>query len=199
MPFENEDIKEEAQQAEAQAEAQTEAQAAEEAEVAENAEGVVEDAPAEADPAAEVEALKQQLAESVERMKRLQADFENFRRRTRQEKEELSNMVVQDFIKDLLPMIDNFDRAMAAEATDAAQFQQGVEMIYKQLDEVLKAKGLEKIDTAEAKFDPNFHQAVMRVENPDMEDDTIAVELQKGYMVKGKVIRPAMVQVVANA
>lgn len=199
MPFENEDIKEEAQQAEAQAEAQTEAQAAEEAEVAENAEGVVEDAPAEADPAAEVEALKQQLAESAERMKRLQADFENFRRRTRQEKEELSNMVVQDFIKDLLPMIDNFDRAMAAEATDAAQFQQGVEMIYKQLDEVLKAKGLEKIDTAEAKFDPNFHQAVMRVENPDMEDDTIAMELQKGYMVKGKVIRPAMVQVVANA
>lgn len=202
MPFENEDIKEEAQQAEAQAEAQTEAQAAEEAEVAENAEaaeGVVEDAPAEADPAAEVEALKQQLAESAERMKRLQADFENFRRRTRQEKEELSNMVVQDFIKDLLPMIDNFDRAMAAEATDAAQFQQGVEMIYKQLDEVLKAKGLEKIETAEAKFDPNFHQAVMRVENPDMEDDTIAMELQKGYMVKGKVIRPAMVQVVANA
>lgn len=202
MPFENEDIKEEAQQAEAQAEAQTEAQAAEEAEVAENAEaaeGVVEDAPAETDPAAEVEALKQQLAESAERMKRLQADFENFRRRTRQEKEELSNMVVQDFIKDLLPMIDNFDRAMAAEATDAAQFQQGVEMIYKQLDEVLKAKGLEKIDTAEAKFDPNFHQAVMRVENPDMEDDTIAMELQKGYMVKGKVIRPAMVQVVANA
>lgn len=202
MPFENEDIKEEAQQAEAQAEAQTEAQAAEEAEVAENAEaaeGVVEDAPAEADPAAEVEALKQQLAESAERMKRLQADFENFRRRTRQEKEELSNMVVQDFIKDLLPMIDNFDRAMAAEATDAAQFQQGVEMIYKQLDEVLKGKGLEKIETAEAKFDPNFHQAVMRVENPDLEDDTIAMELQKGYMVKGKVIRPAMVQVVANA
>lgn len=202
MPFENEDIKEAAEQAEAQAEVQTEAQAAEEAEAAENAEaaeGVVEDAPAEADPAAEVEALKQQLAESAERMKRLQADFENFRRRTRQEKEELSNMVVQDFIKDLLPMIDNFDRAMAAEATDAAQFQQGVEMIYKQLDEVLKGKGLEKIETAEAKFDPNFHQAVMRVENPDLEDDTIAMELQKGYMVKGKVIRPAMVQVVANA
>ena len=201
MPFENEDIKEAAEQAEAQAEVQTEAQAAEEAEAAENAEaaeGVVEDAPAEADPAAEVEALKQQLAESAERMKRLQADFENFRRRTRQEKEELSNMVVQDFIKDLLPMIDNFDRAMAAEATDAAQFQQGVEMIYKQLDEVLKGKGLEKIETAEAKFDPNFHQAVMRVENPDLEDDTIAAELQKGYMVGEAVIRPSMVQVVAN-
>ena len=66
-----------------------------------------------------MEAVKKQLSEGVERMKRLQADFENFRRRTRQEKEELSNMVVQDFIKDLLPMIDNFDRAMAAEAADA--------------------------------------------------------------------------------
>ena len=72
-------------------------------------------------------------------------------------------------------------------------------MIYNQLAEILKNKGLEKIDTTDAKFDPNFHQAVMRVENPDLEDESIAMELQKGYMVKGKVIRPAMVQVVANS
>lgn len=150
-------------------------------------------------PAAEVEALKQQLAEGVERMKRLQADFENFRRRTRQEKEELSNMVVQDFIKDLLPMLDNFDRAMAAEAADAAKFQQGVEMIYNQLTDILKSKGMERIETKDAAFDPNFHQAVMRVENPDLEDGAIAMEMQKGYMVKGRVIRPSMVQVVANS
>ena len=172
------------------------------------AEQAAEDAGAEAgdaggeqaqDPAAELEALKKQLAEGAERMKRLQADFENFRRRTRQEKEELSNMVVQDFIKELLPMLDNFDRAMAAEATDAAKFQQGVEMIYNQLTEILKNKGMELIDTKDAKFDPNFHQAVMRVENPDLEDEAIAMELQKGYMVKGKVIRPSMVQVVANS
>lgn len=96
-------------------------------------------------------------------------------------------------------MLDNFDRAMAAEATDGTKFQQGVEMIYNQLAEILKNKGLEKIDTTDAKFDPNFHQAVMRVENPDLEDESIAMELQKGYMVKGKVIRPAMVQVVANS
>ena len=127
-----------------------------------------------------------------------QADFENFRRRTRQEKEELSNMVIQGFITELLPLVDNFDRAMAAEATDAEKFQQGVEMIYNQLTEILKNKGMEVIDVTDAKFDPNFHQAVMRVQNPDLEDDTIAAELQKGYMVKGKVIRPSMVQVVAN-
>lgn len=215
MPLENEEIKDTAEgigtQAENAAGAEESAASREEAQVsaeeaagaeaqaeAGNDEAAVE-AEAEQDPAAEAEALKVQLAEGAERMKRLQADFENFRRRTRQEKEELSNMVVQDFIKDLLPMIDNFDRAMAAEAADGAKFQQGVEMIYNQLAEILKNKGLEKIDTTDAKFDPNFHQAVMRVENPDLEDESIAMELQKGYMVKGKVIRPAMVQVVANS
>ena len=215
MPLENEEIKDTAEgigtQAENAAGAEESAASREEAQVsaeeaagaeaqaeAGNDEAAVE-AEAEQDPAAEAEALKMQLAEGAERMKRLQADFENFRRRTRQEKEELSNMVVQDFIKEVLPMLDNFDRAMAAEATDAAKFQQGVEMIYNQLTEILKNKGMELIDTKDAKFDPNFHQAVMRVENPDLEDEAIAMELQKGYMVKGKVIRPSMVQVVANS
>ena len=215
MPLENEEIKDTAEgigtQAENAAGAEESAASREEAQVsAEEAAGAeaqaeagndaaAVEAEAEQDPAAEAEALKMQLAEGAERMKRLQADFENFRRRTRQEKEELSNMVVQDFIKELLPMLDNFDRAMAAEATDAAKFQQGVEMIYNQLAEILKNRGMELIDTKEAKFDPNFHQAVMRVENPELEDETIAMELQKGYMVKGKVIRPSMVQVVANS
>ena len=215
MPLENEEIKDTAEgigtQAENAAGAEESAASREEAQVsaeeaagaeaqaeAGNDEAAVE-AEAEQDPAAEAEALKVQLAEGAERMKRLQADFENFRRRTRQEKEELSNLVVQDFIKELLPMLDNFDRALAAEATDAARFQQGVEMIYNQLSEILKNRGMELIDTKGAKFDPNFHQAVMRVENPDLEDESIAMELQKGYMVKGKVIRPSMVQVVANS
>ena len=213
MPLENEEIKDTAEKPEAEntaqaseEEMQVAASAAEAGDAA--AEQAAEDAGAEAgdaggeqaqDPAAELEALKKQLAEGAERMKRLQADFENFRRRTRQEKEELSNLVVQDFIKELLPMLDSFDRAMAAEATGAAKFQQGVEMIYNQLAEILKNRGMELIDTKEAKFDPNFHQAVMRVENPELEDETIAMELQKGYMVKGKVIRPSMVQVVANS
>ena len=214
MPLENEEIKDTAEGTGTQAEnaaGAEEAAASQEAQVAAEAaagaeaqaeagdEEAAAEAGAEQDPAAEAEALKVQLAEGAERMKRLQADFENFRRRTRQEKEELSNMVVQDFIKELLPMLDNFDRAMAAEATDAAKFQQGVEMIYNQLTEILKNRGMELIDTKGAKFDPNFHQAVMRVENPDLEDEAIAMELQKGYMVKGKVIRPSMVQVVANS
>lgn len=202
MPLENEEIKDtpvqpETQAEDAAAEAEAPAEAAEHSEAAAGAEDVQNDAPEQS--AAELEALKKELAEGTERMKRLQADFENFRRRTRQEKEELSNLVVQDFIRELLPMLDNFDRAMAAEANDAAQFQQGVEMIYNQLAEILKNKGLEKIETKDAKFDPNFHQAVMRVEDPELDDEAVAMELQKGYMVKGRVIRPSMVQVVANS
>lgn len=153
----------------------------------------------------EIEALKSQvekltahLQEKKDRLLRLQADFENFRRRSAKEREEISSVVTQNFCKDMLPLLDNFERAMAAETKDAAAFQKGVEMIFTQFQEVLKKNGLEHIEAIGQKFDPNFHQAVMRVEDPDKEDDTVAQELQKGYMVKGRVIRPSMVQVVSN-
>ena len=146
----------------------------------------------------ELEKLQAAVQEQEERALRLQADFENFRRRTAKEKEELSAVVTQGILKDMLPLLDNFERAMAAEAKDIDSFKQGVEMIFKQFGEVLVKNGLEHIEVEGKKFDPNFHQAVMRVENPDLEDETIAQELQKGYMVKGRVIRPSMVQVVAN-
>lgn len=153
----------------------------------------------------EIEALKSQvekltadLQEKKDRLLRLQADFENFRRRSAKEREEISSVVTQNFCKDMLPLLDNFERAMAAETKDAVAFQKGVEMIFTQFQEVLKKNGLEHIEVEGKKFDPNFHQAVMRVEDPDKEDDTVAQELQKGYMVKGRVIRPSMVQVVSN-
>ena len=106
--------------------------------------------------------------------------------------------MTQTLLTDMLPLLDNFERAIAAETTDMDSFQKGIDMIYKQFKASLEKNGLEAIDTADAKFDPNFHQAVMRVQNPEKEDDTIAAELQKGYMVKGRVIRPSMVQVVSN-
>lgn len=169
-----------------------------EAEVKAEAEAQTEGAEEKADNNSEVEALKAKAAETEDKLLRLRADFENFRRRTRQEKEDLGNSVEAEFVKNLLPLIDNFERAMAADTTDVETFKKGMAMIQKQLMDALKNKGLEPIETKDAKFDPNFHQAVMRVENPDLEDDTIAMEMQKGYMVKGKVIRPAMVQVVSN-
>ncbi|MGN0951116.1 MAG: nucleotide exchange factor GrpE [Mitsuokella sp.] len=153
----------------------------------------------------EIEALKSQvekltsdLQEKKDRLLRLQADFDNFRRRSAKEREEIASVVTQNFCKDMLPLLDNFERAMAAETKDAAAFQKGVEMIFTQFQEILKKNGLEHIEVEGKKFDPNFHQAVMRVEDPDKEDDTVAQELQKGYMVKGRVIRPSMVQVVSN-
>ena len=159
--------------------------------------GQAEKADAE-EAAQQIEKLTEDLKAKEERVLRLQADFENFRRRTGKEKEELSAVVTQGILKDMLPLLDNFERAMAAEKKDAEAFQKGVEMIYTQLQEVLKKNGLERIETQGQKFDPNYHQAVMRVQDEEHEDDDIAQELQKGYMVKGRVIRPSMVQVVAN-
>ena len=144
------------------------------------------------------EKYEAELAEKENRYLRLQADFENFRRRTRQEKEELAAVVTQNLLKDLLPFLDNFERALAAGGNDEGGLRAGVEMMYKQLVEALKKEGLEYIETKDKPFDPNFHQAVMRVENSDKEDGAIVAELQKGYMVKGRVIRPSMVQVVGN-
>ena len=174
------------------------------------AEGSEEEAPEEAASEAaamqeEIEALKGQvekltgdLQEKKDRLLRLQADFDNFRRRSAKEREEISAVVTQNFCKDMLPLLDNFERAMAAETKDVEAFQKGVEMIFTQFQEVLKKNGLEQIEAVGQKFDPNFHQAVMRGEDPEKEDDTVAQELQKGYMVKGRVIRPSMVQVVSN-
>lgn len=155
-------------------------------------------APSEVDLQAELDKLTAEVKEKSDKALRLQADFENFRRRTSKEKEELAAVVTQGVMKDMLPLLDNFERAMASETTDVEAFQKGVEMIFTQFQEVLKKNGLERIETEGKKFDPNFHQAVMRVQNDELEDDDIAQELQKGYMVKGRVIRPSMVQVVAN-
>lgn len=144
------------------------------------------------------DALEAQLKEKNDRILRLQADFENFRRRTAKEKEELAAVITQNMLGDLLPLLDNFERAIAVEQTDGEAFRKGVEMIFTQLKEVLNKNGLEHIEAEGQPFDPNVHQAVMRVENPDVSDGTVTQVLQKGYRAKGRVIRPAMVQVAGS-
>ena len=150
------------------------------------------------DPVKRAEKLEADLAEKDAQMLRLRADFDNFRRRSAKEREELAAVVTQGILTDMLPLLDNFERALSAEGSDLDSFRAGVSMIYKQMTEALAKNGLEVIDTKDKKFDPNFHQAVMRVQDPEKEDDTIEQELQKGYMAKGRVIRPSMVQVVSN-
>lgn len=150
------------------------------------------------DPVKRAEKLEADLAEKDAQMLRLRADFDNFRRRSAKKREELAAVVTQGILTDMLPLLDNFERALLAEGSDLDSFRAGVSMIYKQMTEALAKNGLEVIDTKDKKFDPNFHQAVMRVQDPEKEDDTIEQELQKGYMAKGRVIRPSMVQVVSN-
>lgn len=147
----------------------------------------------------ELESQKCKNIEAEERYKRLQADFENFRRRTRQEREDLSNFVSQAIILELLPVLDNFERAMAsAQTQEVAAVLSGVEMIYRQFFSTLEKNGLEAVAAVGCPFDPNQHEAVMRVEDSEQEDGIVIQELQKGYAVKGKVIRPSMVKVVGH-
>jgi len=146
----------------------------------------------------ETEVLKKELAETESSLKRLRADFENFRRRTNKEKEEVGQVAREEFIRALLPLIDNFERAMATEDKSSESFVEGVNMIYGQFGEILKAQGLEEVQAAGAMFDPNYHQAVGRVQNDTLPEGAVAAVLQTGYQVNGKVIRPAMVQVVGD-
>ncbi len=137
--------------------------------------------------------------EMAERLKRLQADFDNFRRRTRQEKEELSGIVTEEVLLKLLPVIDNFERALStAGKADVESLRSGVEMIYRQLFQTLELLGLAPVQAVGESFNPQQHEAVMRVEDEEQADGTIVEEFQKGYMVRNKVIRPSMVKVVSN-
>lgn len=148
---------------------------------------------------ATIEEKNRLLDEQAERYKRLQADYDNFRRRTRQEKEELSAIVAQGVIRELLPVVDNFERALTSASTqDAAGLLAGVEMIYRQFATALEKNGLTAIEAVGKMFDPQQHEAVMRVADDSQPEGTILEELQKGYSVQGKVVRPSMVKVAGN-
>ena len=154
------------------------------------------------DAAAELEKLQAELAAKDDRILRLQADFDNFRKRTTKEKSELAAVIEQAFLKDLLPLLDNLSRAATAaesnENVDVETLRKGIEMIKQETVAVMGKHGLEPIDTQNKMFDPNFHQAVGTVQDETKEDGTIAAELQLGYVARGRVIRPSMVQVVNN-
>lgn len=136
-----------------------------------------------------------QVEELLGRLQRLQADFENFRKRTQKEKEELTRTANASLMENLLPVIDNFARALQAKVGEEEAFRKGIEMIFRQLEKVLGDAGLEPIDSLGRLFDPNIHQAVFMVEDDTCEENTVVEELQKGYVLGGKVLRPAMVKV----
>ena len=143
------------------------------------------------------EQLNKQLEEANSKLLRVQADYDNFRKRTQKEKEELAKYASAKLIENLLPSIDNFDRALAAsEATgDFEALAKGLDMIYRQLKSTMEAEGLAEMEPVGTPFNPEFHQAVMTVETDEYEEGIVVEVLQKGYMLKDKVIRPAMVKV----
>ena len=144
----------------------------------------------------ELLSLKEQVEESENKYLKLYAEFENFKRRNRQEAELNSKYKDQKFAENLLPVLDNLERALAIDGTDESfiALNKGVEMVYKNLVETLEKHDIKAIDALNQPFDPNFHQAVM-TEAADSESDIVIEEFQKGYILKDRVIRPTMVKV----
>ena len=142
--------------------------------------------------------LESQNEELQNRIVRLQADFENFKRRSRVEKEDILQFGTTRLLESLLPILDQLELALAVsrDATEQASIVKGVEMVAKQFSNVLEQEGLQPIQSIGEPFDPNLHEGVMQVEATEQfPAGTVAEELRKGYQLKGKVIRPAMVKV----
>jgi molecular chaperone GrpE len=143
---------------------------------------------------AERDQLKAEKAEVQDRLMRALAEFDNARKRQERERSEFLQFASMEVVRSLLPVLDDFERALKVETTDR-EYAKGIELIYQRLSETLKKMGLEPIETGGKKFDPNLHQAVERVPTEEAEDQTILGEFQRGYNFRGKLLRPAMVRV----
>ena len=145
----------------------------------------------------EIQMLNGKVEEAENRYLRLQADFDNFRRRSRLDQEASEKYRAQKLITDLLPALDNFERAMNVEVDNeqTKSLLQGMDMIYRSLLEALKKEGVEQIESVGKEFDPHQHHAVMQGEDENVGSNIVTDEFQKGYLLKDRVIRPAMVKV----
>jgi len=146
---------------------------------------------------AELVKAKAKAEDHYGQLQRLQADFDNYRKRTQKEKTELIKYASERLVGDLLPVLDNFDRAVSAAKInpDFTSFSQGVEMILRQMQTALSKEGLRAMEAVGQPFDPNLHEAVLRVASEEHPENTVVEELQKGYYLKEKVLRPCMVKV----
>ncbi len=138
-----------------------------------------------------------QIEELTDRLKRNMAEFDNFRKRTEKEKSAMFEIGAKDIIERILPVIDNFERGLNSMPEDAkgTSFAEGMEMIYKQLLKNLEEAGVKPIEAVGQQFDPNFHNAVMHVEDEEQGENVVVQELQKGYLYRDSVVRHSMVQV----
>lgn len=137
---------------------------------------------------------KKRADEYFDHLKRNMAEFDNFKKRIQKEKESMYSTIVADFVSELLPVMDNFEKAVAADTQDES-YKSGMEMIYSQINDLLKKVGVEEIEALGKEFDPNFHEAVMHIEDEKYNEKEITEVFRKGYKLGDKVIRHTMVKV----
>ena len=166
-------------------------------ETTETKEEVVEEKTAEELLQEKVDKLEEELKQSEDKYLRLYAEFENFKRRKNQEIETNNIYKSQKVITEILPSLDNLERALQVDSDneEVKALRKGVEMVYEEMLNVLKTEGVEVVETENVQFDPNIHHAVMQGEESDKESGVILDTFQKGYKLKDRVIRPAMVKV----
>ena len=169
---------------------------------AENAEGdaVAIDSPSGRvlSESSEVQKLRVERDTLIDRLARLQAEFENARKRTAREQQDFREYAMADAVKALLPILDSFERALQTGGAERSEFRSGVELIYKQLQDALSKLGLRAIPAKGELFDPHLHEAIEMVDTTDAADHQILEELQRGYKLKDRLLRPSMVRVARN-
>ena len=146
----------------------------------------------------ELQKLRAERDTLIDRLARLQAEFENARKRTAREQQDFREYAVSDAVKALLPTLDSFERALQTGAEEKSEFRGGIELIYKQLQDALQKLGLRAIPAKGEPFDPHLHEAIEMVDTTDAADHQILEELQRGYKLKDRLLRPSMVKVARN-
>ena len=146
----------------------------------------------------ELEALRAEKANYLDRLARLQAEFDNFRKRSVRDQQDFRDYALAEALKSLLPILDSLDRALKTTGVSVEDFRSGIELIDKQFHDALSKLGVEPVGAEGEIFDPNLHQAVQMVDTDELEDHRVIDELQRGYRIKDRLLRPAMVRVASN-
>jgi molecular chaperone GrpE len=146
----------------------------------------------------ELEKLRTERDTLFDRLARLQAEFDNFRKRSQKESADFRDYALADAARNLLPVIDNFSLALKNAGSNPDDFKKGVELIHKQLQDVLQKMNVQRVSAQGQPFDPRVHEAIEMVESNDVEDNHVLEELQPGYKIKERLLRPAMVRVAKN-
>lgn len=150
-------------------------------------------------PDSELQKLKSERDTLLDRLARLQAEFENSRKRAAREQQEFRDFATADAIKALLPAFDSFERALQTPSTQLNEFRNGIELIYKQLQDALNKLGVRPVPAKGERFDPHVHEAIEMVDTTEVPDHQVMDELQRGYKLKDRLLRPAMVRVAQNS